>query len=236
MISSLVNIASKKIPLDAKLDFRSETVLKNIHSHINREIVKLTEKKEQKKEEYSLINNMYYDELMSESTDADVFDCVDEMSQRHNAIIDLRNQFSFLKLWSPNYVKMDLAISKYIAWPSTTAEKQEIFTMFYGILSHHKEIVLKDPTDMEIRLMAMINEYIARCTYWYTGFNVEVDEKRIISIADTLRQNADDTREINSTIRDFRDVYEHLSTILETQEMDELWLDLVNLIDLNNNV
>lgn len=236
MVLSLSNLAARQIPPNVILDFRTEFVLKNIHSNIEKEIVKLTEKREKIKQEYFLVNQMYYDNLLSENADAEVFACVNEMSQGHNMIIELRNQISFLKMWSPNYVKLDLAISKYIAWPSATAEKQELITIFYGIFNHHKEIVLEDPTDMELSLKDMIIHYVTRCKYWYNTLNTEVDEKRIISIAIEMKELAEDIRKIESKIKDFRDVYEHLNIIFETRAMDELWMSLVDLVDLNNNI
>lgn len=222
MVLSLANIAVKKIPLNVVLDSKLEFVLKNIHLHIEQEIVKLTDKKENIKQEYSLINQIYYDKLLTESIDTDIFNCANEMSLAHNSIIELRNQICFLKMWSPDYVKLDLAISKYIAWPSTTAEKQELLTIFYGIFNHHKEIVLENPTEMELSLRDMINQYVSRCKHWYNILNKEINEKQMVSIANEMKELADDIRKVNSKIRDFRDVYEHLNIIFETREMDEL--------------
>ena len=130
MVLSLMNIAASKIPVTTKLDPRSEVVLKNIHSDLERQLIKLNTEKNNLKSEYYTLNRIYYSKLLNEEYTEIILECSDEMSARYNEIIELRNQIAHLKLWSKNYVKLDLAVSRYIAWTSTIAENKNYLLYF----------------------------------------------------------------------------------------------------------
>ena len=182
MVLSLRDIAASKIPVACKPDFKSKSVLENILIEYSTKLEKLETQRRELKIEYSETNHNYYDVLHSDEMSAEIYTCVDEMSRKHNEIIEFRNQMAFMRLWSNNYVLLDVVISKYIAWPSASAERQELLTLFYGIFSHHKDIVLNEPTETEQMLLTMIIHYVDRSRYWYDILSEETDAKNYVNL------------------------------------------------------
>lgn len=207
MVLSLANIAASRIQRGQALDERSRVVLENIKFTCSKKIQELKSHKEILQDQYIILNREYYDTLLSEESDADVFSCVNEMSRVHNDIIELRNFIAHNRLWSDNYVIMDSMISTYISWTSACAERQELLTICYGIFKHHSKIVLKDPTPVENSLMLLIEEYVHRAKFWYGIFNQGIDRTKLFDISRKMRDNNEKYEDIKSELYELNKVY-----------------------------
>lgn len=203
MVLSLTNIAAMNIPINSELDNTSMYVLENVTIDCSIQMHKLEILELELRREYLETNIQYYRMLLSSDMNARVYACVKEMSQKHNNIINLRNTMAQMKLWSKNYVLLDIAISTYIAWPSATAERQELLALFYGIKEHHENIELDNPTESEQTLLLLINQYVDRCLYWYTTFNSDVNIEYMIELAERMHEIYQKIKKLEHKIKDY---------------------------------
>ena len=230
MVLSLRIMATGNLPVQCKPGIKAKSVLENISHECSEKLEKLELDRHDLKIEYSDINRKYYDVLLGENMAADVYTCVNEMSMKHNTLIEYRNQMALMKLWSNNYVILDLAISKYIAWPSATADRQELLTLFYGILSHHKEIELSDPTESEQLLLSIIDHYVSRCKHWYNIFNKDTDLEIMCEISRKMFEIHEKIKKIEIECELMRNIINKIHHIFEYNDISDLWGDLIDLI------
>ena len=229
MVLSLTNLSAMKIPVNTRLNSTARVATENIAMDCYAKLKHLAIERDDLNDEYLEIKREYYNTLTTDTMDAEVYQCAHEMSMKYNNIIEFRNEMALMRLWSRNYVLLDISILKYISWPSASAERQELLTLFYGVFSHHKEVVMVEPTATEQVLVDMVNEYVQRCKYWYGFLNVDINAESVVKLSNTMNQINAKITYIEKEIEYRTTVLTRLTHVIEYTDISNMWSDLGDL-------
>ena len=165
--------------------------------------------------EYDIDRSQYYSRLLRKDKIDEVERAIIELFARYNVLIDARNVVAATKLWTKNFIIIDEYITTSLACPMYQMHYDELDKLLKGILQSTHEIVLDDPSPMDIELHSIVVEYETLCKSTYENLHVNDTEYNLIEFSDKMQEGVRKEDTARDEYLEARMVYERLDTILE---------------------